>query len=96
MKYYLYCYDIASDKQRLRCAKILLNYGERIQESVYQIAVRKHREIIAINRRLLQQIDPDTDKIHCYYIAIKNHPRCQKIQPLPSPAITPIPFASIH
>ena len=32
---YLICYDIADDRKREHLSKTLLNYGQRIQESVF-------------------------------------------------------------
>jgi CRISPR-associated protein Cas2 len=96
MKYYIYCYDIQCDKKRLRCAKFLLRYGERIQESVYQIAVQKHSQITTINNYLSKQINNDIDKVHYYYIANKHHNLCQTLSIPLSPAIKKIPLFSIY
>ncbi len=37
MSTYLVCYDIEDDKERLRVARILLRYGERVQYSVFEV-----------------------------------------------------------
>ena len=33
------CYDIANSRRRVRISKVLLSYGERVQESVYEAHV---------------------------------------------------------
>lgn len=33
---YLVCYDIPDDRRRNRLAETLLNYGQRVQESVFE------------------------------------------------------------
>jgi CRISPR-associated protein Cas2 len=37
---WLVCYDISCDKRRLRAAKWLLRYGQRVQESVFEISTK--------------------------------------------------------
>ena len=34
---WLACYDIADDQRRQRVVKVLLDYGERVQESVFWV-----------------------------------------------------------
>ena len=38
---YLVCYDISSNKYRKKVADILLNYGKRIQYSVFECRLDK-------------------------------------------------------
>ncbi len=40
---YLVCYDISSNKYRKKVADILLNYGKRIQYSVFECRLDKKR-----------------------------------------------------
>lgn len=43
MTHYLATYDISSDKKRIKLAKILNDYGRRVQESVFEIPeIKKH------------------------------------------------------
>ena len=39
MSRFIVCYDIADDKRRQRVAQILDAYGDRIQESVFELPV---------------------------------------------------------
>ncbi|MBC6403483.1 MAG: CRISPR-associated endonuclease Cas2 [Hyphomonadaceae bacterium] len=39
MNRFVVCYDIASDRRRLQIAQILDAYGDRIQESVFELPV---------------------------------------------------------
>ena len=39
MKNYLVCYDIGDDRERRRVARCLEYYGERVQESVFELSL---------------------------------------------------------
>ena len=41
MHIYLACFDISDDKNRDRAGKELLTYGDRVQKSVFEIAIRR-------------------------------------------------------
>ena len=40
---YVFCYDIASDKRRRKVADCLDSYGDRVQESVFELSVSQRR-----------------------------------------------------
>lgn len=46
MSRYIVCYDISDDKRRQRIASILDSYGDRVQESIFELPV---------NSKLLQE-----------------------------------------
>jgi CRISPR-associated protein Cas2 len=59
MRLYLVCYDIEDDAVRTRVAKVLLQYGERVQKSVFELALRQEGELEAIKTELLElQVEP--------------------------------------
>jgi len=52
MQIYLACFDISDDKNRDRAGKALLAYGERVQKSVFEIAIRHPRDLDVLRERL--------------------------------------------
>ncbi|WP_077732695.1 CRISPR-associated endonuclease Cas2 [Methylocaldum sp. 14B] len=52
MSFYLVCYDIADERIRERAADILLRYGERVQESVYEVWLRDGRTLAELRDEL--------------------------------------------
>lgn len=60
---YIVCYDIADDRRRERVVKALLDYGPRIQESVFAA----HLDEALADRmldRVRKVIDPAMDRVH--------------------------------
>ena len=64
---YVVCYDIVSDRLRAQAAKRMLDYGTRIQDSVYECILDKSGY-----DRLIHQIEQfpleEEDKIRLYRI----------------------------
>jgi len=60
-------YDCTDDKRRLRVAKIMLDYGYRVQYSVFEAELDAEllSEMIG---RLQKVIHPDQDSIRIYHI----------------------------
>jgi hypothetical protein len=52
MRIYLVCYDITDDDTRLEVSKILGEYGERVQRSVFEVAIRSEAELEWLRARL--------------------------------------------
>ena len=65
MKHYLVCYDITDDDARLEAAKILGEYGDRVQLSVFEIVIRSENELERLQERLREALREETD-IHFY------------------------------
>lgn len=65
--YLLISYDIVDDRRRYRIVKFLLNYGHRVQKSVFEFYVTKNvaQEIIDGLEKL---IDHKEDKVRFWYI----------------------------
>lgn len=59
---YLICYDIADDKRRERTAKVLLDYGRRVQESVF-FATLDGELVEEMGSRLKRSVEPDEDSL---------------------------------
>jgi CRISPR-associated protein Cas2 len=61
MHIYLACFDISDDKSRERAGKALLAYGERVQKSVFEIAIRRPQDLQAIREALAPLLAPGDD-----------------------------------
>jgi CRISPR-associated protein Cas2 len=62
MQYWV-CYDIADDRRRQRLSDVLLDFGTRVQESVFQCLIEPSlaEEMLA---RIQRTIELNTDKVH--------------------------------
>ncbi|MCW1887560.1 CRISPR-associated endonuclease Cas2 [Luteolibacter flavescens] len=70
--YILVTYDVATvtpaGKSRLRrTAKACLDYGQRVQNSVFECKVDP-AQLVAFKARLLAIIDPQTDSLRFYHL----------------------------
>ena len=61
MHIYLVCFDISDNKNRDRAGKELLAYGERVQKSVFEIALRHPQDVEAIREKLAPLLDAGDD-----------------------------------
>lgn len=62
---YVICYDIADDARRSRVASSLLNFGSRIQESVF-VANLDEELAERMRERLVKLISESEDRIHVF------------------------------
>lgn len=62
---YLVCYDIPDDKRRLKVAKCLDGYGDRVQFSVFE-ALLDQGLITRLTGSLMELIDEEEDSIRIY------------------------------
>ncbi|MGH2271098.1 CRISPR-associated endonuclease Cas2 [Anaerohalosphaeraceae bacterium U12dextr] len=60
-------YDCTDDRRRLKISKILLDYGYRVQYSVFE-ADLDNELLTEMVDRLRKIIDPDEDSIRIYHI----------------------------
>ncbi|SEH05248.1 CRISPR-associated endonuclease Cas2 [Candidatus Venteria ishoeyi] len=65
MQVYVVCYDITDDGIRNRIAKALLAYGERVQYSVFEIAV-ENADILEKVCKELREISDEDSEIRLY------------------------------
>lgn len=59
---YLIAYDVVSDARRVRVAKTLESYGDRIQYSVFLVDA-KPAKVIRLTTTIRSQIDLTTDSV---------------------------------
>jgi CRISPR-associated protein Cas2 len=62
---YTVSFDISDNRTRYRTVKILLEYGYRVQESVFE-GFFSNESITELREKLLKIIDPKTDSIRLY------------------------------
>jgi CRISPR-associated protein Cas2 len=62
---YVVCYDIADDRRRNRVSTLLLDFGTRVQESVF-VAHLDEELAERMRERLRGAVDPDWDKVHVF------------------------------
>jgi len=77
MKTWLVCYDISDDKKRTRTGKLLEQYGERVQKSVFEINMKNSGQLNVLKqdlRLILQDEDYDEANVR-FYTLCKN---CRK------------------
>jgi CRISPR-associated protein Cas2 len=65
MQRWVVAYDIPSDRRRLRVANVLEDFGDRIQESVFEVQT-KEQELGVLTRRIARVILPAEDKVRLY------------------------------
>jgi len=67
MQMTLVIYDIASDKRRRKVVKILESYGNRVQESAFELEIRP-TEMRTLKKKLNFVIEDDEDNIRIYQL----------------------------
>lgn len=63
--YYLVLYDIADNRRLARAASIVLDYGVRVQRSVYEVYLTQHT-LQVLQCRLAAVIDPEEDGVKIF------------------------------
>jgi len=63
--FYAISYDIRDNRRRLRVAKILKDYGERVQLSVFE-AELEEKSLDRLKKRLERCLDPAVDTVRLY------------------------------
>ncbi|RMG61041.1 MAG: CRISPR-associated endonuclease Cas2 [Deltaproteobacteria bacterium] len=58
-------YDVSDDRKRRKLAKFLLDYGKRVQKSVFEV-VASRKSVEKMKRRARKFIDEETDSIRYY------------------------------
>jgi len=62
---YLVLYDIADNRRLARAASIVLDYGVRVQKSVYEVRLTPHA-LAVLRRRLADVIEPQQDGVKIF------------------------------
>jgi len=64
---YVICYDIADDWRRDHLASLLLNYGKRVQESVF-VANLDNDLADRMSAEVKKAFDVDHDRVHIFHL----------------------------
>ena len=67
MNCYLVCFDISEDKVRRRVGNYLERYGDRVQYSVFEIAVNRAEELNRLKQQIKDLLEPGDD-VRFYYL----------------------------
>jgi CRISPR-associated protein Cas2 len=72
MKYYLVCFDIKDHRYRRRLARLLEGYGERVQYSVFELALRRDAQLreLTTSIRALQEQHHEIGNIRFYHLTL--------------------------
>jgi CRISPR-associated protein Cas2 len=62
---YVVCYDLADDRRRDHLASLLLNYGKRVQESVF-VANLDGELARRMSAEVEKALDVDRDRVHIF------------------------------
>jgi CRISPR-associated protein Cas2 len=63
--FYSICYDASGNHRRLKVAKLLEDFGERVQYSVFEANVERE-ELDRLKRRAMSILDPEEDFLRIY------------------------------
>lgn len=66
--FYLVCFDIVEDIPRAKVTKVLKEYGERIQKSVFECPNVKESQFLRMKTRLEDFIDATQDSVRYYMV----------------------------
>ncbi len=77
-------YDIACQRRRAKIAQLLLDHGERVQESVFELALREG-EWATVRRALDEMIDPVADHWRAWPLCVQDRADARQLG-LPRPA----------
>jgi CRISPR-associated protein Cas2 len=66
--FYLVCFDIVEDPTRARVVKVLKEYGERVQKSVFECANLNEKAFLKMKSRVEDLIDSGEDTVRYYVL----------------------------
>lgn len=66
--FYVVAYDIRDDQRRTKVAKILEDFGDRAQYSVFEMALDRSEQLDKLRHRLEGVIDPAADGVRVYFL----------------------------
>ena len=63
--FYAICYDISDDHRRLKIAKLLEDFGERVQYSVFEANLERE-QLDRLRSKAMSILDPEEDFLRIY------------------------------
>ena len=65
MDRFIIVYDIPDDKRRTKLAKLLDDFGDRVQWSVFEVQARGD-DLDVLKKRTQRIVDPEEDRVRVY------------------------------
>lgn len=69
--WYVVSYDVSDNKRRNKVAKLLDDYGDRVQYSVFEVPINKPEQVEELLARLTKVLDLAKDSVYL-------HPVCAR------------------
>ena len=66
--FYLVCFDIVDDRTRTRAARLLKEYGVRVQKSVFECSLLSEKRFLKMRNRLEGMINSTEDTLRYYFV----------------------------
>ena len=66
--FFVVCFDIVDDRARARAAKVLKEYGQRVQKSVFECSLLTEEKFLKLKNRLEDLIDNSEDTVRYYFL----------------------------
>ena len=66
--FYLVCFDIVEDPARAKVVKVLKEYGQRVQKSVFECPNLKENRFFRMKNRIEDLIDVTEDSVRYYVL----------------------------
>ncbi len=63
--FYAVCYDVTDDRRRLEVARVLKDFGQRVQKSVFEANIDP-QEFERLKTRVLRVLHPQEDTLRVY------------------------------
>lgn len=70
MLYLVVSYDITEDRRRNRVAKLMENYGTRVQYSVFECLLQE-QSLLELQEQLQAILDLETDSVRFYRLCVR-------------------------
>ncbi len=79
MQAYLACFDISDDQIRDRAGRLLLQHGNRVQRSVFEVSFRNETELVQLKLQLRELPLEDGDDIRFYALCRSCRRACHRL-----------------
>ena len=66
--FFVVAYDISNDQRRNKVAKILEDFGDRAQYSVFEMELIRPEQLNDLRSRVEQVIEPTADGVRVYFL----------------------------
>lgn len=69
---------VSGGKRLRKIAKLCQNYGQRVQNSVFECLVDPH-QLVSLKNRLIEVMDKDKDSLRFYYLGSNWKPKVEHV-----------------